>query len=137
MSLGGLRDPRDPGRDTYSQLEADAVAYAVSKGVLVVAAVGNADQSPDAAVAVRELARRAPARARRQRARVATGGSPAFSNRDPQFNDIAAPGEDILSTFPLAADRPRSPTCVEQGYSSCGPRGVPIGRGDELRRRRR
>ena len=46
MSLGGVRDPARPGRDTYSQLEADAVAYAVSKGVLVVAAVGNADQAP-------------------------------------------------------------------------------------------
>ena len=46
MSLGGLRDPADPSRDTYSRLEADAVSYAVSKGVLVVAAVGNADQAP-------------------------------------------------------------------------------------------
>ena len=46
MSLGGPRDPGNPDRDTYSQLEADAVAYAVSKGVLVVAAIGNSDQSP-------------------------------------------------------------------------------------------
>jgi len=29
MSLGGIRDPLDPDRDTYSRLEADAVAYAV------------------------------------------------------------------------------------------------------------
>ena len=46
MSLGGIRDPLDPDRDTYSRLEADAVAYAVSNGVVVVAAVGNADQAP-------------------------------------------------------------------------------------------
>ena len=119
MSLGGLRDPRDPSRDTYSQLEADAVAFAVSKNVLVVAAVGNSDQSPSQpwsyaswpaalphVVGVSALDRQ--------------GGSPDFSNRDPQFNDIAAPGEDILSTFPLAltADHPE---CLEQGYSSCGP----------------
>ena len=119
MSLGGPRDPRDPGRDTYSQLEADAVAYAVSKGVLVVAAVGNADQSPAQpwpyaswpaalphVVGVSALSR--------------SGGSPAFSNRDTQFNDIAAPGDEILSTFPLPLTAV-FPDCVEQGYSSCGP----------------
>ena len=49
-----------------------------------------------------------------------TGSSPAFSNRDPQFNDIAAPGEEILSTFPLPLTA-AFPACVEQGYSSCGP----------------
>ncbi len=46
MSLGGIRDPLDPDRDTYSRLEADAVAYAISNGVVVVAAVGNSDQAP-------------------------------------------------------------------------------------------
>ena len=44
LSLGGLRDPRDPDRDTFSPLEAAAVAYAYGKGVVVVAAVGNAEQ---------------------------------------------------------------------------------------------
>jgi serine protease len=119
MSLGGLRDPTDRSRDTYSRLEADAVAYAVSKGVLVVAAVGNSDQSPAQpwpyaswpaalphVLGVSALSRR--------------GGSPEFSNRDPQFNDIAAPGQDILSTFPLALTAVH-PECLEQGYSSCGP----------------
>ncbi len=118
MSLGGLRDPADPDRDTYSQLEADAVAYAVTKGVTVVAAVGNADQAPSEpwpyaswpsalphVLGVSALAR--------------DGSSPAFSNRDPRFNDIAAPGEEILSTFPLAMTA-RRPACAEQGYSSCG-----------------
>ena len=119
MSLSGPRDPGNPSRDTYSKLEADAVAYAVSKGVLVVAAVGNSDQSPAQpwpfaswpaalphVIGVSALTRR--------------GGVPAFSNRDPQFNDIAAPGEDILSTLPLALTA-KNPECVEQGYSSCGP----------------
>jgi hypothetical protein len=47
-----------------------------------------------------------------------SGGSPAFSNRDAVYNDVAAPGEDIFSTFPrsLTADRPE---CVEQGYTPC------------------
>ena len=119
MSLAGLRDPGNPGRDTYSQLEADAVAYAVSKGVLVVAAVGNSDQAPSQpwpyaswpAALPHVLGVSALSRA---------GRSPGFSNRDPQFNDIAAPGEDILSLFPRALTAGR-PECVEQGYSSCGP----------------
>ena len=46
MSLGGIRDPLDPNGDSFSRLEADAVAYAVSNGVVVVAAVGNGDQAP-------------------------------------------------------------------------------------------
>ncbi len=119
MSLGGLRDPGHPSRDTYSRLEADAVSYAVSKGVLIVAAVGNSDQAPSQpwpfaswpaalphVLGVSALNRR--------------GNAPQFSNRDPRFNDIAAPGQDILSTLPLALTAV-NPGCPEQGYSSCGP----------------
>ncbi len=119
MSLGGLRDPRNPGRDTYSQLEADAVAYAVSKGVLVVAAVGNSDQSPSQPWSYASWPAALP-HVLGVSALSRTGGSPAFSNRDPQFNDIAAPGEEILSTFPLPLTA-AFPACAEQGYSSCGP----------------
>ena len=46
ISLGGLRDPRRPSRDTYSRLEEEAIRYAVKHGAVVVAAVGNADQAP-------------------------------------------------------------------------------------------
>ena len=46
LSLGGLRDPKNPSRDTYSPLEAAAVDYAAAKGVVLVAAVGNSDQAP-------------------------------------------------------------------------------------------
>ena len=119
MSLSGLRDPGEPSRDTYSRLEADAISYAVSKGVLVVAAVGNSDQAPAEpwpyagwpaalphVIGVSALDRK--------------GATPRFSNRDPQFNDLAAPGEDILSTFPLQLTAAH-PECAEQGYSSCGP----------------
>src|SRR4029077_19432820 len=41
LSLGGVRAPVTPNRDTYSPLEASAVAYAYSKGAVLVAAVGN------------------------------------------------------------------------------------------------
>ena len=119
MSLGGLRDPTDASRDTFSRLEADAIAYAVSKGVVVVAAVGNGDQAPAQpwpyasypAALPHVLGVSAVAR---------DGSSPSFSNRDPIYNDIAAPGEDILSTFPRALTAAHD-TCPEQGYSSCGP----------------
>ena len=119
MSLGGPRDPRDPSRDTYSQLEADAVAYAVSKGVLVVAAVGNADQAPAQPWPYASWPAALP-HVVGVSALGAKGGSPAFSNRDTQFTDIAAPGVGILSTFPLPLTSAFA-GCVEQGYSSCGP----------------
>ena len=119
LSLGGLRDPRDKNRDTFSPLEAAAVKYAYSRHVLVVAAVGNADQAPRSpwpyasypAALPHVLGVSAIGRA---------GSTPTFSNRDPVYNDVAAPGQEILSTFPrqLTAQRP---SCAEQGFSSCGP----------------
>ena len=48
------------------------------------------------------------------------GSSPAFSNRDRIFNDLAAPGQRLLSTFPRALTAPFK-ECFDQGYSSCGP----------------
>jgi subtilisin family serine protease len=119
LSLGGLRDPRDPERDTYSALEAAAMRYAYTRGVVLVAAVGNGDQAPTSpwpyasypaalphVVGVSALAR--------------DGSIPAFSNRDPIYNDLSAPGDDIVSTFPRALTAAR-PMCEEQGYSLCGP----------------
>ena len=120
MSLSGLRDPANPSRDTYSQLEADAVAYAVSKGVLVVAAVGNSDQSPSQpwpyaswpaalphVIGVSALSRR--------------GGIPAFSNRDPAVQRHRRPGRGHLLDIAARSSPRRAPTCADQGYSSCGP----------------
>ena len=45
-----------------------------------------------------------------------SGSSPGFSNRDPIYNDIAAPGEEILSTLPRHMTA-AFPQCQEQGYS--------------------
>jgi subtilisin family serine protease len=117
MSIGGLRDPSDPNRDTYSRLEADAVAYAVSKGAVVVAAVGNGDTAPRQpwpyasypAALPHVLGVSAVAR---------EGNVPGYSNRDPVFNDIAAPGAGIVSTFPRKLTA-RRPGCLEQGYTLC------------------
>ncbi len=119
MSFGGARDPLDPNRDTFSQLEADAVAYAVSKGVVVVAAVGNGDQSPSTPWPYASYPAALP-HVLGVSAVAESGAVPKFSNRDKIYNDLAAPGERILSLFPKTITA-RYPACSEQGYSSCGP----------------
>jgi hypothetical protein len=120
LSFGGVRDPGDKLRDTYSALEAAAVQYAVSNGVLVVAAVGNADGAPEQpwsyagypAALPHVLGVSAVAR---------DGSVPSFSNRDVVYNDLSAPGEGILSTLPRAITSSTRPGCILQGYSDCGP----------------
>ncbi|MBA3375896.1 MAG: S8 family serine peptidase [Actinobacteria bacterium] len=119
MSLGGIRDPLDPHRDSFSRLEADAVAYAVSNGAVVVAAVGNADQAPSSPWPYASYPAALP-HVLGVSAISETGGVPKFSNRDKVYNDIAAPGDRILSIFPRPLTS-RFPACSEQGYSSCGP----------------
>ncbi len=119
MSLGGIRDPLDPERDTYSRLEADAVAYAISNGVVVVAAVGNSDQAPASPWKYASYPAALP-HVLGVSATTDTGGIPAFSNRDGVYNDIAAPGLRIVSLLPRPLTA-RFPSCTEQGYSSCGP----------------
>jgi subtilisin family serine protease len=119
LSLGGVRDPVHLNRDTYSALEASAVAYAYAKGAVLVAAVGNGDEAfyqpwPYASypaalphvIGVGALTR--------------TGNVPDFSNRDLVYNDISAPGSEIFSTFPTALTAQR-PLCADQGFSDCGP----------------
>lgn len=119
MSLGGVRDPIDPSRDSYSRLEADAVAYAISNGVVVVAAVGNGDQAPASPWKYASYPAALP-HVLGVSATTESGGVPKFSNRDRIYNDLAAPGEQILSIFPRSLTA-RYPACSEQGYSSCGP----------------
>jgi subtilisin family serine protease len=119
MSLGGVRDPLDPERDTYSRLEADAVAYAVSNGAVVVAAVGNSDQAPASPWKYASYPAALP-HVLGVSAMSETGGIPSFSNRDLIYNDLAAPGLEILSILPRPLTA-RFPQCTEQGYSSCGP----------------
>ena len=117
LSLGGVRDPRNARIDEYSKLEANAVAYATSKGVLVVAASGNADEAdaltwpwadyPAALPHVIGVA-----------ALDRNGNVPSFSDYDPRFVDLAAPGVDTFSTFPAAITAQRQ-GCTPQGYTDC------------------
>ena len=119
MSIGGLRDPRDPERDTYSKLEASAIGYAVGRGAVIVAAAGNADDAPATPWPFASYPAALP-HVIGVAALTRSGNVSAFSDRDPVYVDIAAPGEGILSTFPRALTAIRS-GCLDQGYSSCGP----------------
>jgi subtilisin family serine protease len=119
MSLGGVRDPLDPNRDSFSRLEADAVAYAVASGAVVVAAVGNSDHAPESPWRFASYPAALP-HVIGVSAIAANGTVPTFSNRDRIYNDLAAPGDEILSIFPRPLTG-RFPACSEQGYSSCGP----------------
>ncbi|HYA09807.1 MAG TPA: S8 family serine peptidase, partial [Gaiellaceae bacterium] len=118
LSLGGLRDPLHPNSDYYSPLEASAIAYAVKKGVVIVAAVGNSDEAPSSPWNYASYPAALP-HVIGVSALTRTGAVADFSNRDPIFNDISAPGVGIFSTFPLALTQLR-PSCPDQGYSDCG-----------------
>jgi subtilisin family serine protease len=118
LSLGGVRDPVHPNRDTYSPLEAKAVAYAYAKGAVLVAAVGNGDEAVSQPWPYASYPAALP-HVIGVSALNHQGAVPDYSNRDPVYNDIAAPGSGIFSTLPraLTAERPQ---CVDQGYSDCG-----------------
>ena len=119
LSLGGVRHPQDPTRDSFSPLEASAVEYAIRNGAVVVAAVGNGDHAPEQPWRYASYPAALP-HVLGVSAMARDGSVPAFSNRDPFFNDIAAPGDEIFSTFPRSLTAQR-PTCELQGYSDCGP----------------
>jgi subtilisin family serine protease len=118
LSLGGLRS-RTRAEDTYSAIEQDAIEYAYAKGAVLVAAVGNGDQAPSTPWDLASYPAALP-HVIGVSALAQDGSVPAFSNRDAFFNDIAAPGVNIVSTLPRALTAAR-PGCPEQGYSVCGP----------------
>jgi subtilisin family serine protease len=119
LSIGGLRDPFNPKRDTFSRLEAQAIDYAVKRGAVLVAAVGNSDDSPQTPWTFASYPAALP-HVIGVSALTPTGNVPTFSNRDRIYNDISAPGQEIFSTLPRALTSFR-PLCQNQGYSDCGP----------------
>jgi subtilisin family serine protease len=119
LSIGGLRDPFHPTRDTYSPVEQAAIDYAVRHGAVVVAAVGNGDDAPTEPWRFASYPSALP-HVIGVGALTEKGNVPDFSNRDAIYADLAAPGVGILSTFPRALTA-KTPGCVDQGYSDCGP----------------
>ena len=120
LSLGGMRDPLDPSVDEFSYAEQRAVEYAVAHGVLVVASVGNGNDAPATPWHYASYPAALP-HVLGVGAYGRSGDVPSFSNRDDVYVDLAAPGQDMLSLFPRSLTA-RNPSCVEQGYSSCGPK---------------
>ncbi len=117
LSFGAVRDPLDPALDTYSKVEAQAVAYAVAKGVTVVAAAGNSDEAPATPWEYASWPAALP-HVIGVAALTRSGNVPGFSDRDPTYVDIAAPGVDIFSTFPKALTNDQQ-GCTPQGYTDC------------------
>lgn len=118
LSLGSTRDPGDSSVDGYSAMEKRAIEFAVRRGVLVVAAVGNGEDAPAQPWPYASYPAAFP-HVLGVAAYGRSGNVPAFSNRDKQYVDIAAPGMDIFSLFPRVLTA-RFSSCTDQGYSSCG-----------------
>jgi subtilase family protein len=119
LSIGGLRDPFHPTRDTFSRAEANAIEYAVRKGAVLVAAVGNSDEAPQTPWPYASYPAALP-HVLGVSALSPAGNVPSFSDRDRIYNDMSAPGQEIYSTLPRALTALR-PLCQNQGYSDCGP----------------
>jgi subtilisin family serine protease len=117
LSFGAVRDPLDPELDTYSKVEARAVAYAVKKGAVVVAAVGNGDEAPTSPWPYASWPAALP-HVIGVGALTRSGNVPDFSDEDPRFVDLAAPGVSIFSTFPKNLTSAQD-GCSPQGYTEC------------------
>jgi len=119
LSLGGLRDPNSTNRDTYSPVEAAAVRYAVAHRVVVVAAIGNGDEAPTQPWPFASWPAALP-HVIGVSALAPDGSVPVWSDRDARFNELAAPGTQIVSTFPRSLTA-LDAGCPDQGYSDCAP----------------
>jgi subtilisin family serine protease len=116
LSFGSVRNPG--GTDGYSSAERRAIEFAVRRGVLVVAAVGNGNDAPTKPWPYASYPAAFP-HVLGVSAYGRSGRVPMFSNRDAQYVDLTAPGMDMVSLFPRALTKP-FPDCAEQGYSVCG-----------------
>lgn len=119
LSLAGVRDPMNAQLDTYSAVEAAAVRYAIAHRAVVVAAVGNGDAAPSQPWPYASWPAALP-HVIGVSALAPDGSVPPWSNRDVRFNELAAPGTDIVSTFPRNLTALNA-ACPDQGYSDCGP----------------
>jgi len=120
VSLGGLRDPEDPYYSGFSPVEQRAIDLAIANGVLVVAAVGNNNDAPAKPWHYASYPAALP-HVIGAGSYGRSGDASRFSNRDQVYVDLAAPGEDMFSILPRPLTL-KFPSCVDQGYSNCGPK---------------
>lgn len=103
LSLGG---------DRFDRLEQAAVNYAYASGAVVVAAAGNCDTASCSHATYPAALPHVIGVGAIDRDRKPL----PFSNRDPRYVDLAAPGTQILSTYPLALS---TSSCPEPGFNFC------------------
>jgi subtilisin family serine protease len=119
LSFGGQRDPKNQELNFYSTSERNAVEYAYAKGAVVVAAVGNGSNAPTEPWPYADWPAALP-NVVGVAALNRNGSVPNFSNRDPRYVDIAAPGAGIFSTIPRNLEQLGAPGCNDDPYSNCG-----------------
>jgi stage II sporulation protein D len=100
LSFAATRDPKHPAYDEHSTVEENAIDYAYANGAVIVAPTGNSTSPyPYAsypAALPHVLGVSAIDKDRH---------TPSFSNRDPVYNDLAAPGVGLVTTVSRATDR--------------------------------
>lgn len=119
LSFGGQRDPKNQELNFYSTSERNAVEYAYAKGAVVVAAVGNGTNAPTEPWPYADWPAALP-NVVGVAALNRNGSVPDFSNRDPIYVDLAAPGAGIFSTIPRNLEQVGAPGCNDDPYSNCG-----------------
>ncbi len=128
LSFGGQRDPNDPELDSYLAGERAAIEYAYARGSVVVAAVGNGTNAPTQPWDFADWPAALP-NVLGVAALNRDGSVPRFSNRDPLYVDVAAPGSGIFSTIPRNLVVSTTPGCSQNPYSNCGPSEFQLGNG--------
>ena len=102
----------------WQKFAPEVLNYAHSQGVVVVSAVGNGPDSPETPWKYADWPSSLPHVVGVGALRP-DGSVPLFSNRDPLFVDMAAPGEGVYSTIPRnLIDRTR--VYCDIPYSECG-----------------
>ena len=97
LSFAAMRDPKRPAYDERSPIEEAAIDYAYANGAVIVAPTGNSTSAYPYASYPAALPHVLGVSAVDSSLRT-----PAFSNRDPVYNDLAAPGVGLVTTVSRA-----------------------------------
>jgi hypothetical protein len=97
LSFAATRDPKRPAYDEHSPIEEAAIDYAYANGAVIVAPTGNSTSPYPYASYPAALPHVLGVSAIDR-----NDQTPDFSNRDPVYNDIAAPGVGLVTTVSRA-----------------------------------